>query len=395
VPGKRNILLGVTGSIAAYKSVDIARRLIDEGFGVQAVMTQAACKFIAPLTFESVTGKPVLTDLFNSSYNHIVLSKESQLLLIAPATANIINKLSCGIADDLLSTLWLAYEGPAIIAPAMNYRMYRHAIVQKNIKELRRLGVDFVGPVSGGLACGEEGPGRMSDVSEIVESVVIALTPKDLSRHNILITSGPTLEPIDPVRYISNRSSGKMGFALARAAVRRGAKVTLISGPTKLQKPENVSFIPVETASEMESSVLSNLPKATAIIMAAAVADFAPAVVHRAKIPKNNVSSIILKKTSDILKKTGRSKGKRILIGFAAETGRDIDKAKMKLKEKNLDLIVLNDITQKGAGFDVDTNIVTIIDKKGKITDYPIMKKIEVANIILDTMLEVNKRGRK
>lgn len=395
MPGKRNILLGVTGSIAAYKSIDIARRLIDEGFGVQVVMTKAACKFIAPLTFESVTGKPVLTDLFNSSYNHIALSKESQLLLIAPATANIINKLTCGIADDLLSTLWLAYEGPAIIAPAMNYRMYRHAVVQKNIKELRRLGVDFVGPVSGGLACGEEGPGRMSDVSEIVESVATALAPKDLSNHNILITSGPTLEPIDPVRYISNRSSGKMGFALARAAVRRGAKVTLISGPTKLQKPENVSFIPVERASEMESAVLRNLPKATAVIMAAAVSDFAPAAVHRAKIPKNDMSSINLKKTVDILKQTGKSKGKRFLIGFAAETGRNIDKAKIKLKEKNLDLIVLNDITQKGAGFDVDTNIVTIIDKKGKITDYPMMKKIEVANIILDIMPEVSKRGRK
>jgi len=394
VPGKRNILLGVTGSIAAYKSVDIARRLIDEGFGVQVVMTKAACKFIAPLTFESVTGKPALTDLFNSPYNHIVLSKESQLLLIAPATANIINKLSCGIADDLLSTLWLAYKGPAIIAPAMNFRMYSHSIVQKNIKELRRLGVDFVGPVSGGLACGEEGPGRMSDVSEIVESVVSAMTPKDLSRHNILITSGPTLEPIDPVRYISNRSSGKMGFALARAAVRRGAKVTLISGPTKLQKPENVSFIPVETASDMESAVLRNLPKSTAVIMAAAVADFAPAAIHKTKIPKNDISSITLKKTADILKKTGKPKGKRILIGFAAETGRNIDKAMMKLKEKNLDLIVLNDITQKGAGFDVDTNIVTVMDKKGEFTDYPLMKKIEVANVILDRMLEVNKRGR-
>ena len=334
MPGKRNILLGVTGSIAAYKSIDIARRLIDEGFGVQVVMTKAACKFIAPLTFESVTGKPVLTDLFNSSYNHIALSKESQLLLIAPATANIINKLTCGIADDLLSTLWLAYEGPAIIAPAMNYRMYRHAVVQKNIKELRRLGVDFVGPVSGGLACGEEGPGRMSDVSEIVESVATALAPKDLSNHNILITSGPTLEPIDPVRYISNRSSGKMGFALARAAVRRGAKVTLISGPTKLQRPENVSFLPVVTASEMESAVLKNLPKATAVIMSAAVADFASAAVNRAKIPKNDITSMTLKKTVDILKKTGKIKGKRVLIGFAAETGRNTEKNRLHVTRK-------------------------------------------------------------
>jgi len=386
---KKNILLGVTGSIAAYKAVDIARRLIDEGHSVQVVMTEAACRFIAPLTFEAISGKPVLTGIFSGPFSHINLSKEADLFIIAPATANTINKLSCGIADDLIGNLYLTYEGKTLIAPAMNCRMFRHPSVQKSIRELKKLSVDFVGPVSGSLACGDEGEGRMAEVSAIVEAAVAALTPEDLSRHNILVTAGPTIEPLDPVRYISNRSSGKMGFAIARAAARRGAKVTLISGPSSLTPPENLSFIPVERASEMEAAVLKYLPKATAVIMAAAVADFAPSAMKKLKIGKDDISSISLKKTSDILKKIGAKKGKRFLVGFAAETGKDIESAKSKLKQKKLDLIVLNDVTQKGAGFDVDTNIVTIIDRKGKITDYPMMKKIEVANVILDRMLEL------
>jgi phosphopantothenoylcysteine decarboxylase/phosphopantothenate--cysteine ligase len=381
-----NILLGVTGSIAAFKAAEIARRLIDEGFSVQVVMTKAACNFITPLTLESITGKPALTDLFSGPYSHISLSKESRLLLIAPATANTINKLSCGIADDLLSNLWLTKAGPTLIAPAMNHRMYHHPSVQKSIKELQKSGVKFIGPVSGSLACGEEGEGRMSDVATIVEAAISALTQKDLKGQNILVTAGPTIESIDPVRFISNRSSGKMGYAIAKAALRRGAKVTLISGPTSQMPPENVSFVSVEKASEMETAVLRHLPKATAVIMAAAVADFTPAAIDKLKLSKKDISVINLKKTSDILKKVGAEKGKRVVIGFAAETGKNIENAKAKLKEKNLDLIVLNDITQKGAGFNVDTNIVTIIDRKGKITDYPLMKKIEVANVILDTL---------
>ncbi|RJQ21478.1 MAG: bifunctional phosphopantothenoylcysteine decarboxylase/phosphopantothenate--cysteine ligase CoaBC, partial [Nitrospiraceae bacterium] len=316
----------------------------------------------------------------------------ADLFIIAPATANIINKLSCGIADDLLSNLYLTHEGPTLVAPAMNHRMYRHPSVQKSIKELQKLGVNFIGPVSGSLACGEEGEGRMTDVSAIVEAAVSVLALKDLSRHNILVTAGPTIEPLDPVRYISNRSSGKMGFAIARAAARRGAKVTLISGPSSLMPPENISFVPVERASEMEAAVFKHLPKATVVIMAAAVADFAPSI-NKSKISKDDIPSINLKKTPDILKKLGDRKGKRLLIGFAAETGKDIESAKGKLKRKNVDLIVLNDVTQKGAGFDVDTNIVTIIDRRGKITDYPLMKKIEVADVILDKVLELNSVG--
>lgn len=379
----------MTGSIAAYKSVDMARRLIEEGFSVQVVMTESACRFITPLTFESVTGRRAHSGLFADLFSHINLSKEAHLFIIAPATANTINKLSCGIADNLLSNLWLTYEGPSIIAPAMNFRMYRHPTVQKSIRELKKLGVHFVGPVPGSLACGEEGEGKMAEVPAIVEAAVAALTLKDLGKQSIIVTAGPTVEPIDPVRYISNRSSGKMGFAIAQAAARRGARVTLISGPASLKPPENVMYVPVQKASDMETAVIKHLPGATSVIMAAAVADFAPAAVNRSKVGKDDISAITLKKTSDILRKVGAQRGKRILVGFAAETGRNIESAKEKLRAKNLDLIVLNDVTRKGAGFDVDTNIVTIVDRKGKITDYPLMKKLEVANIILDRMLEL------
>jgi phosphopantothenoylcysteine decarboxylase/phosphopantothenate--cysteine ligase len=383
---RKNILLGVTGSVAAYKSVDLARRMIDEGLGVQVVMTEAACRFITPLTFESVTGRGVHRDIFSEPYSHIDLSKEADLFVIAPATANTINKFACGIADNLLSNLWLTFEGPVVIAPAMNFRMYRHPTVQKSIRELKRSGINFIGPVSGSLACGDEGEGRMAGVPAIVEAAVAALTPKDLGSHDIIVTAGPTVEPIDPVRFISNRSSGKMGFAVAKAAARRGAKVTLISGPVSLTPPENVTYVPVQRASDMEAAVTARLSKATAVIMAAAVADFAPSAVNKSKIGKDDISAITLKRTSDILKKVAARRNKCILVGFAAETGKDLESAKKKLRTKNLDLIVLNDVTRKGAGFDVDTNIVTIIDRKGKVADYPLMKKLEVADIILDRL---------
>jgi len=386
----RNILLGITGSIAAYKSADLARRLIDEGAHVRVVMTEAACRFISPFTLKTLTGNPVLTDLFEDPLSHVNLAKETNLLLVAPATANTINKFACGVADNLLTNIWLAYKGLTLIAPAMNSGMYSNPVVKKNLKELSRVGVVFVGPVSGNLACGEEGVGRMAEISEIVEAAVSLLTPKDLKGQNILVTAGPTIEPIDPVRFISNRSSGKMGFAIARAALRRGARVTLISGPTSLKPPDGLSFIPVERASEMETAVLRNLPKATSVIMAAAVSDFTPSKVSKEKLKRRNGKiSIDLKSTPDILKKISKRKGNRVLVGFAVEIGKNVESAKEKLKEKNLDFIVLNDITQKGAGFGVDTNIVTIIDKDGRVTDYPLMKKIEVANMILDRMAQV------
>lgn len=391
----KNILLGITGSIAAYKSIDLARKLTAESANVTVVMTESACRFVPPLTFESVLKRPVYINLFDGHLRHISLVKESHLLIIAPATANTINKLACGIADNLLSTLWLAYEGPTLIAPAMNSRMYKNLIVKKNLRGLAKIGVNFVGPESGNLACGEEGIGRMAEITDIIEAVKSILTPKDLSGHNILVTAGPTREAVDPIRFFSNRSSGKMGFAIATAAFRRGADVTLISGPTAQKPPKGISFIFVERAVDMENAVLKNLHKSTSVIMAAAVSDFAPFGINKSKIPKTNEIIINLKKTPDILQKVGRKKGNRILIGFAAETERNIKKAKDKLKNKNLDLIVLNDITQKGAGFNVDTNIVTMIDRRGETTDYPLMKKEEVADIILNKMLQLKISGKR
>ncbi len=385
----RNILLGITGSIAAFKAVDIARNLVNEGATVDVVMTQAACRFISPLTFGSVTGRPVFTRPFDDPFLHINLAKQAHLLLIAPATANTINKIACGIGDNLLTTIVLAYNGMKLMAPAMNFRMYNNPIVRKNIGMLEKSGVQFIGPSGGSLACGEEGIGRMAEVHEIIEAVITALAPKDLKGHRILVTAGPTREPIDPVRFLSNRSSGRMGYEIARAARRRGAEVTLISGPSSLIPPADVKLLRIETASEMEKAISKNLKGSTAVVMAAAVSDFTPLSKAKVKLDKNDINSLKLKKTQDILKKIGSEKGGRILVGFAAEYGRNIDNARKKLKDKSLDLIVLNDISQKGAGFDVDTNIVTIIDRSGKIENYPLMKKIEVADIILDKILSL------
>ncbi len=385
----RNIILGITGSIASYKSVDLARQLSSQGANVTVVMTESACRFIQPLTFETVLNKPVYTKLFDGYLRHISLIEESHLLIIAPATANTINKIACGIADNFLTTLYLAFNGPVLIAPAMNSRMYNHTAVKKSLRDLSAQGVNFIGPESGSLACGEEGTGRMTNVQDIVEAAKTMLSPKDLAGRNLLVTAGPTREQIDPIRYISNRSSGKMGFAIATAALRRGAKVTLISGPTFLTPPKGASFVQVESASEMENAVLKNMRKATTIIKAAAVSDFAPSGTSKTKTPKSGRVILDIKKTPDILHKLGRKKGKRVLVGFAAETGQNIRKAKKKLKDKNLDLIVMNDTTQPGAGFDVDTNIVTMIDRKGNSTAHPLMSKEDVANIILDQLVKL------
>lgn len=384
----RNILLGVTGSIAAFKSVDIARNLISEGATVDVVMTDGACRFISPLTLSSFTARPVFTGLFDDPFSHINLAKHAHLLLIAPATANTINKIACGIADNLLTNIVLAYDGKKLIAPAMNFRMYNNPIVKENIEGLKKRGFQFIGPVEGHLACGEEGMGRMAEVDDIIEAVITALSPEDLKCHKILVTAGPTREPIDPVRFISNRSSGRMGYEIARAARRRGAEVTLISGPSSLTPPSDVKYLKVETASEMEKAIFENLKDLTIVVMTAAVSDITPLEKPKVKLEKNNINLLRLKKTGDILRKIGLQKGGRVIVGFAAEYGRNINRAKKKLKEKNLDFIVFNDISQKGAGFDVDTNIVSIVDRDGKIEDYPLMRKIEVANIILDKILK-------
>jgi phosphopantothenoylcysteine decarboxylase/phosphopantothenate--cysteine ligase len=384
----KNILLGISGSIAAYKSVELVRRLKDEGAKVKVVLTEAACQFVSPLTFESVSRASVDTSLFANPFTHITLSEQSELFIVAPATANTIAKLATGIADNLLTTLWSAYSGPALVAPAMNWRMYENLLAKLHLSTLQKQGITIVGPISGSLACGEENKmGRMADIPDILEHARALLSNKDLSRHKILVTAGPTREPIDPVRFISNRSSGKMGFAIARMALRRGAEVTIVSGPSNEKPPMGAIFIPVETAYEMNKAVMNALGGKTVLIMAAAVADFRPSTVHSGKVSKYDMQQIHLERTADILASVGKQKTNRlIVVGFAAETDNALRKGKEKLIHKNLDLIVVNDVTLKGAGFDTDTNIVTILQKDGTMTDYPLLKKVEVANIILDTI---------
>lgn len=385
----KNILLCVTGSIAAYKSVGIARRLTESGASVCVVMTGASERFITPLTFEAVTGNKVFSGLFDEPLSHISLPEDTDLILIAPATANIIGKYAAGIADDMLTTILLAYDGLVLIAPAMNSKMYNNPIVKKNIKYLSGLGVKFIGPESGHLACGDTGVGRMSDPEDIVEAALNELTAKDLKGRNIVVTAGPTIEPIDSVRFISNRSSGKMGYEIARAAARRGADVTLISGPSALKPPPGVSFYKVESASDMKAMADKKFRSCNAVIMTAAVSDFTPSTASGSKIRKGELTSLKLKQSPDILKELGKKKGGRMLVGFAAESSKDIISAKKKLKAKNLDMIVLNDITKKDAGFNVDTNIVTIIDRNGNAADYPKMMKSDIADIILNRMMEL------
>ncbi len=382
----KNVLLGITGGVAAYKSVELTRRLADAGANITVVMTESACRFVAPLTFSTVSGNPVHTNPFEGHLRHINLVNESHLLIIAPATANTIGKIACGIADNLLCSILLAFDGPVLIAPSMNTKMYNNSIFKKNLNTLLKTGMSVVGPETGDLACGVKGIGRMAEITDIMEAARSILSPKDLTGHKILVTAGPTHEPIDPVRFISNRSSGKMGFAIAAAALRRGADVTLISGPTGMKPVKGIKFIPAVKAIDMEKAVLKNLSKSSSVIMSAAVSDFAPSTTSKSKISKSDNITLRLKKTPDILQKISRKKGKRILIGFAAESGKDTKKAKEKLKKKNLDLIVLNDITQKGAGFDVTTNIVTLIDRKETV-DYPLMTKDEVSDLILNKLL--------
>ncbi len=390
----RSILFGITGSIAAYKSADVVRRLVELGAEVNVVMTNASTRFVTPYLFETITGKPVHTDLFEDPYSHINLSKNAGLFIIAPATANTINKMSAGIADNLLSNLWLTYKGPVLMAPAMNTRMYDNPVVKKNIRGLSKMGVQFIGPATGNLACGEEGKGRMSDTGDIVEAVIAALTDRDLAGEKLLVTAGPTREPMDAVRFISNRSSGKMGYAIAEAAKQRGADVILVSGPSAEMPAGGIKFIGVEKASEMKQSVEKNLAWSSSVIMTAAVSDFTARNIHKEKLKKNAITTLELKKSDDILKSISLKKGKRVVIGFAAERGRNIENARKKMMDKKLDLIVLNDISSKGAGFDVDTNIVTIIGKRGDLTDYPLMKKTEVANVILDRLVELMKERK-
>ena len=397
--GKR-ILLGVTGSIAAYKAVELLRELLTRGAAVQVVMTEAAARFVAPLTFETLSRQPVLLDMWSLHYGskigHIEATARADLFLIAPATARTLAKLALGLADDFLANIFLASRCPALVAPAMDADMYQHAAVQANLARLRERGVQVVGPGVGELASGLVGPGRLADLPEILAAVEALLARAgDLAGEVVLVTAGPTREPIDPVRYLSNRSSGKMGYAVAEAALARGARVVLVSGPTALAAPPGAELVPVETAQEMYEAVLSCLDEATVVIKAAAVADYRPAQAASRKIKKAaGVPEVHLEPTPDILAEVGRRKGRRVLVGFAAETEDLVANARAKLERKHLDLVVANDVGQPGAGFEADTNAVKILDASGEAEDVPVQSKRAVADRVLDRVVALL-RGRR
>lgn len=397
----KEIILGVTGGIAAYKGAELVRQLTRKGAKVHVVMTRNAREFITPLTFQTLSGNPVQADLFSliegSKIGHVALADMADLVVIAPATANIIGKVANGIADDFLSTMIMATKSPVLFAPSMNVNMWASPVVQRNVATLKEVGYHFIGPEEGDLACEAVGQGRLAAVEDIVERIVDLLVEKDLAGHRLLITAGPTHEPIDPVRFITNRSSGRMGFALARMAKRRGADVVLISGPTNLPFPGgNIQLIPVRTASEMRDAVLEHYEGCSAIIKAAAVSDYRPKSVSSQKLKKMSVSaSLELERNPDIIAEIGSAKGNRVLVGFAAETEDLMANAREKLRKKHLDLIVANDVSQPDSGFETETNRVVIIDWAGKAEPLPLMGKDEAANRVLDRVVEIlRKKGK-
>jgi phosphopantothenoylcysteine decarboxylase / phosphopantothenate---cysteine ligase len=396
------ITLGVTGGVAAYKAAELVRRLQQEGFTVEVVMTRAACEFVRPLTFAALSGKKVITDLFiesggeanlESAIEHIAVAQRTDLLLVAPATADILAKFSRGISDDFLSTLYLATSAPVVVAPAMNVNMWNHPATQENLDRLRGHGVHVVDPDEGYLACGMTGAGRLAGQEAIVATVREVLRiRRDFEGQTVLLTAGPTQEAIDPVRYLTNRSSGRMGYAVAEAAAQRGARVILISGPTSLDTPANVSRVDVRTAAEMLGAVEQNFSEATIAIFAAAVADYRPADAALSKIKRSSEPAITLQlvPNTDILAAMSREKGNRLVVGFAAETDRVAENARKKLKDKDADLIVANDVTAEGAGFDVDTNVVTLLSRDGRDLPLPRLTKREVAHRILDEVVRLS-----
>ena len=394
------ITLGVTGGVAAYKAAELVRRLQQDGFSVQVVMTRGAREFVTPLTFAALSGQKVITDLFaessgeanlESAIEHIAVAQRTDLLLVAPATADILAKFARGIADDFLTTLYLASTAPVIVAPAMNVNMWNHAATQENVEMLRARGVKIVDPDEGYLACGMTGAGRLAGQAAIVAAVHEALhAVRDLAGEKVLVTAGPTRENLDPVRYLTNRSSGKMGYAVAAAAAQRGAHVILVSGPTSLEAPAGVERIDVQSADEMHRAVLEKVADCSIAIFAAAVADYRPTESNGQKIKRNKESTTIsLEPTPDILASVARNKGERFIVGFAAETDHVAENARQKLAAKNADLIVANDVTAEGAGFDHDTNIVTLFSRDGRDLALPRMSKSEVAQRILDEVVRL------
>lgn len=390
----KKVVLGVCGGIAVYKAVELLRLFVKAGADVSVVMTQSAQEFVTPLTFQTLSGNPVHSELFNlyqeKEIGHISLADSADLFVVAPATANVIGKVAAGIADDLLTTSLMATQAPVLFSPAMNVHMYENPIYQRNEMSLRELGYHFIDPDHGALACGYEGQGKLPEPEAIFIAAQNLLAPQDLAGQSLLVTAGPTREELDPVRYISNYSSGKMGYAIARAARQRGAEVILVSGPTFLPPPLGVTLLPVVSAAQMRDTVLEALPQATAVVKSAAVADYRPVAAATQKLKKNDDDmTLVLEKNPDILAELGQNKQGRVLVGFAAETQDLLKNASEKLKRKNLDLIVANDVTQSGAGFDVDTNIVKLLHADGHMEELPQLSKDEVAHQLLDRVVEL------
>jgi phosphopantothenoylcysteine decarboxylase/phosphopantothenate--cysteine ligase len=394
----KTVAVGLSGGIACYKTADVVRQLRDRGARVRVVMTRSAAEFITPLTLQTLSGEPVSTDLFDltqeSEIGHIRLADSADAVVIAPATANLIAKAAHGMGDDLLTTVLLATRAPVLLAPAMNVHMWENPRVQANLATLREQGWRVIEPGVGFLACGYEGAGRLADPATIVAEVERAIGARDLAGEKVLVTAGPNREPIDPVRFISNRSTGRMGYALAAAAWRRGAEVVLVSGPVALPVPHGVRCERVNTAAEMRDAVRRELDAASMLFMAAAVADYRPAKVAPKKLKKTDgPMRIELERTVDILAELRGAPGERLMVGFAAETDDVLRNAERKLASKGLDLIVANDVSRADAGFEVDTNAVTLIDASGR-TDVPLASKDDVADRILDRALAL-KRGRR
>lgn len=396
-----NAVLGVGGGIAAYKSAELARTLMERGCRVSVVMTAAAQQFVAPLTFAALTGRKVITGLFagagaeetlSSAVEHIAVAQDNDVLVVAPATADLIAKFANGLADDFLTTTYLAFTGPVVIAPAMNANMLRHEATRANLDTLRRRGHFIVDAEEGLLACGTTGPGRLAEPERIADIVLQALRPvrHDLEGETVLITAGPTQEPIDPVRFISNRSSGRMGYALAEAAISRGARVILVTGPVQLRDPAGVDVIHVRTAAEMHDAVIARIDESTIIIKSAAVADYHVAAVPQHKIKKTAARlSLDLDPTPDILAEVGGRKGDRLLVGFAAETDRLVDEAKRKLATKNCDMVVANLVGHEGTGFEAEENEVVLVTRTGATIPVERAAKREVADRIFDELLRL------
>lgn len=395
----KTIIVGVTGGIAAYKACDVVSKLKKLNANIHVIMTESACEFVQPMTFQTLSNNFVINDMFKEpktwEVEHIELAKKADAFLIVPATANFIGKLAAGIADDMLTTTVMATRAPVIIAPAMNTNMYTNRIVQANMDKLGDLGYRFIDPASGRLACGDMGAGKLADVDDILAFIVDFFEKeseaKDLAGRRIMISAGPTIEAIDPVRYITNRSSGKMGYAIAKRAVARGAQVTLVSGKTDLEVPEGLAkFISIESADDLYENLVGEFDSNDVVIQSAAVADYKPKSYSDKKIKKKDSDlRIDLCRNKDIAQELGKIKGNKVLVGFAAETNDVLENAAKKIKKKNLDFIVANDLTMQGAGFSTETNIVKIIEADGRIKEYPKLLKSEVGDIILDKVRDI------